>query len=180
MASERVAVVDDDNRFLRWAERREVHALRLPHRSVQVLLFDSKGRLIVQRRDRQKLTYPGHWDISASGHVEECDYPDPAHPDADLDAVYDAVAARELEEELGVRAALERLGTFAPEPGVHYEHFVLYRARSDGPYVPQPGEVDAVRALTPAELGALESSPAEPLTASLLWIVHWARRRGLW
>ena len=43
--SERIAVVDENNRFLRWAERGEVHAEQLPHRSIQIALFDSQGRL---------------------------------------------------------------------------------------------------------------------------------------
>lgn len=174
----RAAVVDDRNRFVRWADRTEIHAGRLPHRSVQVLLFDGAGRLVLQRRALAKATNPGCWDVSASGHVEESDYPDPSRPDDDLDAIYDAVAIRELEEELGVRTPLERLGTFAPLEGVHYEHFVLYRGVSGGPYVAQPGEVAEIRAFSPEQYDALVRSP-EPRTASLEWLVRWVRQRGL-
>lgn len=175
----RVAVVDEHNRFLRWTTRAEVHAARLPHRSVQVLLFDALGRVVLQRRDAEKRTYPRHWDISASGHVEEPDYPDPSRPDAELDAIYDAVAARELREELGVDAALTRLGAFAPEPGVHYEHLVLYRGVHDGPYVAQPEEVEAIEAFDDAALARLFEGD-EPVTASLRWFVRWARSHGCW
>lgn len=174
----RVAVVNDRNRFVRWTDRAEIHAGKLPHRSVQIMLFDSRGRLVLQRRAQAKLTHPGCWDLSASGHVEETDHPDPSRPDDDLDAIYDAVAARELEEELGVRTRLERLGAFAPLAGVHYEHFVLYRGTSDGPYRPQPEEVAEVRAFTPDEYDALVASGA-PLTPSLVWLVRWARGRAL-
>jgi isopentenyldiphosphate isomerase len=174
----RVAVVDQENRFVRWTSRAEIHAARLAHRSVQVMLFDSRGRLVLQRRAETKQTYPGCWDLSASGHVEEPDYPDPSRPDDALDAIYDAVAHRELEEELGVRAALTRLGAFAPLEGVHYEHFVLYRGASDGPYLAQAEEVAAIRAFTPAEYDALLASGA-PRTASLEWLVRWARAREI-
>ncbi len=177
--SVRVAVVDDRNRFVRWTDRVEIHAKRLPHRSVQVLLFDSRGRLVLQRRAKTKRTHPGFWDASASGHVEEPDYVDPAHPDEHLDAIYDAVAARELEEELGVRAALERLGTFAPIEGVHYEHYVLYRGVSDGPYRLQDEEVEEARAFTSDEVDALMAS-AEPVTESVKWLIRWARTHGVW
>jgi isopentenyl-diphosphate Delta-isomerase len=178
--AERVAVVDENNRFVRWAERPEIHALRLAHRSVQVLLLDSSDRIVLQKRDRTKLTHPGYWDMSASGHVEESDYPDPSRPDADLDPLYDAVAVRELEEELGVRTALERVAAFGPEPGVHYEHFVLYRGRSDGPFRAQRGEVEQVRAFSRAEYDALLADRAERVTASLQWLVRWVINRGLW
>lgn len=174
----RVAVVDQENRFVRWTSRAEIHAARLAHRSVQVMLFDSRGRLVLQRRAETKQTYPGCWDLSASGHVEEPDYPDPSRPDDALDAIYDAVAHRELEEELGVRAALTRLGAFAPLEGVHYEHFVLYRGASDGPYLAQAEEVAAIRAFTPAAYDALLASGA-PRTASLEWLVRWARAREI-
>ena len=177
--SARVAIVDEQNRFVRWAERPEVHALRAPHRSAQVLLFDSQRRLVLARRHPDKLTYPSTWDISASGHVEESDYPDPGRPDDDLDAIYDAVAARELEEELSVRCRLTRLGAFAPLEGVHYEHLVLYLGQSDGPYIPQPDEVSEVKVFDPSGLDALFAS-GEPVTESLRWLIGWARAKGVW
>lgn len=175
----RVAVVDTNNRFLRWTTREDVHAHELPHRSIHVLLFDGRGRLVLQRRHADKRTYPRHWDISASGHVEEPDYLEPATPDADLEAIYAAVAAKELREELGVQAPLERLGAFAPVPGVHYEHLVLYRGRHDGPYVAQPEEVEAIEAFDDEALDELLASGA-PVTRSLRWFVKWARSHGHW
>ncbi len=177
--SERVAVVDEHNRFVRWTDRAEIHGRKLPHRSVQVLLFDSGGRLVLQRRAATKQTHPGFWDASASGHVEAPDYPDLARPDDDLDAVYDAVAVRELEEELGVRTELTRLGRFAPLEGVHYEHFVLYRGVSDGPYRLQVEEVAEVRAFDAAALHRLLASE-EPVTESVKWLIRWARNNGVW
>ncbi|MCA9601390.1 MAG: NUDIX domain-containing protein [Myxococcales bacterium] len=170
MSELRVAEVDAQNRFVRWVSRATCHAERLPHRSVQVLLYDTAGRLVLQRRHPLKRTWADAWDVSASGHVEEPDYPDPARPDDDLDAIYDAVASRELEEELGVTAPLERLGAFGPEPGVHYEHFVLYRGVHDGPYVAQPEEVAEVRVFDPPALAAFLASDARR-TRSLEWIL---------
>ncbi len=170
--SARVAEVDAHNRFVRWVSRAVCHAERLPHRSVQVMLRDLEGRTILQRRHPDKRTWPDAWDVAASGHVEEPDYPDPSRPDDDLDAIYDAVARRELEEELGVVAPLERVGVFAPEPGIHYEHFVLYRGVHGGPFVPQPDEVAEVRAFDARELAALLASDARR-TGSLEWLLAW-------
>lgn len=172
----RIAVVDDTNRFVRWTDRAEIHARRLPHRTVQIVLFDTAGQLIIQRRHPSKQTFPDCWDVSASGHVEEDDYP--RGPDDDLDAVYDAVARRELEEELGVTAPLEPLASFAPEPGVHYEQTRLYRGVSDGPFRLQPDEVSAVDAVGPDALAArLDGAPCTP---TLRWFVEWMRRNGVW
>jgi 16S rRNA (adenine1518-N6/adenine1519-N6)-dimethyltransferase len=172
----RIAVVDADNRFVRWTDKAEIHRARLVHRSVHVLLFDRRGRLLVQKRHAGKLTDPGRWDLSLAGHVEEDDYT--GGPDDDLDAVYDAVARREALEELGVAPPLERLGRFPPEPGVHYEQVALYRGTSDGPFRLQADEVEAIRHVTPAELDALFA--AEPATATGRWFVAWARAAGVW
>src|SRR5262245_52315681 len=103
----RIAVVDDADRFVRWEVRPRIHELQLLHRSVHVLVFTSGGRLVLQRRHRQKQTHPRHWDISCTGHVEESDYFD--GPDESLDEVYAATARREAQEELGVGVDLEFL-----------------------------------------------------------------------
>jgi len=132
-----------------------------------------------------------HWDVSCAGHVEESDYV--RGPDDELDAVYAAVAARELEEELGVvvlrtadtvlrapaepglAAPLRLLDRIAPEPGVHYEQMQLFEARSDGPFVLQAEEVEEHRLLTRAETDALLAGP-EPVTHALRWLLA----RGYW
>jgi isopentenyldiphosphate isomerase len=171
VSPELIAVVDERNRFVRWESRAVVHRDRLPHRSIHVLVSDSAGNLIVQRRHRDKLTWPRTWDTSVAGHVELGDYPDPARPDDGLEAVYAAVAARELREELGVEAALEPLGVHGPEPGVHYEFLALYRAVSDGPYRLQPEEVEELRAVAPDELRRWIAAGSEPVTSTLRWLV---------
>jgi hypothetical protein len=106
------------------------------------------------------------------GHVEESDYRpngSSVDPDADLDRVYLEVAGRELEEELGVAAPdLREVGRSGPIAGVHYEQIRLYLGTSDGPYRPQPEEVEAVRAVSRAELAALAAR--EPVTPTLLWL----------
>jgi isopentenyl-diphosphate delta-isomerase len=173
-----IAVVDAQNRFLRWTTRQEVHGQRLPHRSAYVLLFDSKHRLVVQRRHAQKLTWPNALDVSACGHVEPPDYP--AGPDERLDEVYRGVATRELEEELGVKAELTFLGAFGPTPGVHYEHLQLFRGFSDGPYRAQLDEVSEIRSVTQARLLEWFDRPGTHVTHSLRHLVAWALAQGHW
>lgn len=174
----RIAVVSDENRFIRWADRREIHADHLPHRSVQVLLLNAAGELLLQRRHRAKLTYPGAWDLSCAGHVEEPDYI--AGPDDDLDAVYEAVAHRELKEELGVSASLTLLGHFAPEPSVHYEQLRLFLATHEGPFTLQEDEVEEVRFVSPDAFDRWAREGTPPLVPALIWLVGWARQhKGL-
>jgi 16S rRNA (adenine1518-N6/adenine1519-N6)-dimethyltransferase len=173
----RIAVVDGANRFVRWEDRRTIHEQQLVHRSVHVLLFDSSHRLLVQRRHRTKQTYPRTWDISCAGHVEESDYT--GGPDDDLDAVYAAVAARELQEELGVTAPLELLARLPPEPDVHYEQIHLFTGTSDGPYVLQADEVEEHMMLARTEIRAFLAGP-EPVTHALRYFLAWLTVMDRW
>lgn len=173
----RLAVVDSENRFLRWSDRAEIHSAFLPHRSIQVLVLDSADRLIVQRRHRKKLTYPSTWDISCAGHVEEVDYL--GGPDERLPEVYESVARRELEEELGISVPLERLGYCAPLEGVHYEHFDWFLARSDGPFTLQETEVEALRAIARQDWESFCRS-GEPLTQTLRYLTQRLIDLGRW
>jgi isopentenyldiphosphate isomerase len=173
----RIAVVDDQNRFVRWEERHTIHVERLVHRSVYVLIFDSSGRLVIQRRHRDKQTHPSFWDLSCAGHVEESDYPQ--GPDEELDAVYAQVAAREVEEELGVTPDLEELGHFPPQAEVHYEQIRLFRGASDGPFALQEEEVEELRRVNVAELDAMVAAE-EKVTQALRVFAAWAQERGLW
>lgn len=174
----RMAVVDENNRFLRWAERSELHERFLPHRSVQILVFTSDNKLVLQRRHPDKDTYPHYWDLAACGHVEESDYT--GGPDEDLDQVYLSVAERELEEELGVKVELTELAAFSPLENVHYEHFRLYRGQSDGPFTIQEEEVVAVQSVSRDELNSMIRDPEQKLTRTLLFLLDWLDERQLW
>lgn len=176
--SGRIAVVDLDNRFVRWELRRTIHEQRLYHRSVHVLVFDHSGSLYLQRRHASKQTYPRHWDSAVAGHVEESDYL--AGPDEQLDRVYRDVAARELMEELGVVAPLEPIAHLAPTEGVHYEQARVFKARSAGPFTLQADEVEEGRWFTPEEVDALLREGREPVTRVLAHLVALVRERGLW
>ena len=173
----RIAVVDGQDRFLRWEERPVIHKERLVHRSVHVLIFDSQARLVIQLRHPDKDNNPNVWDVSCAGHVEESDYTGP--PDDDLDALYKGVAVRELAEELGVSAELEELARFTPIKDVHYEQIRLYCGTSDGPYVIQEEEVSEIRSVTQDELTAMIAGD-DKVTTSLTYFASWISERGLW
>jgi len=174
---ERIAVVDEADRFVRWVGRREIHEQRLVHRSAYVLVFNSKNQMLIQLRHRNKQTYPLHWDISCAGHICAEDYS--GGPDDDLDEVYRLTATRELAEELGLSVPLQRLGHFGPSD-THYEQTRLFEARSDGPIRLQQSEVEEARWVHPAEFTALLADPAARLTGSLRRFGVWALDQGCW
>lgn len=134
---ERFAVVDSDDRVIGDAPRGEVHANNLLHRAVHILLFNNAGELFLQKRSRLKDRHPGVWDSSAAGHV-----------DAGED--YDTAAVRELEEELGVGAPLERVVKLPASEQTGAEFIWLYRGRHNGPFRLARDEIELGRFFPPA------------------------------
>src|SRR4029450_8207738 len=60
-------VVDDLDRVVGRATRREVRRRRLLHRFSSVLCRDEAGRIYVHRRADDKDVYPGMYDMTAGG-----------------------------------------------------------------------------------------------------------------
>ncbi len=128
-AAERFAVVDANDQIVGAAPRAEVHANNLLHRAVHILLFNEAEGLFLQKRSRLKDRHPGVWDSSAAGHV-----------DAGED--YDEAAQRELQEELGVSAALQRIAKLPASERTGQEFIWLYRGRCNGPFQLARSEIE--------------------------------------
>ena len=88
MTEEIFDIVNEYDEVIGRLPRRMVHRDGHKHRAVHVLVFNSRGRIFLQKRSLTKDTFPGAWDSSASGHL-------------DSGEDYDACAVRELREELG-------------------------------------------------------------------------------
>jgi isopentenyldiphosphate isomerase len=131
MPEEIFDVVNERDEVIGRDTRREVHRLGLTHRAVHVLVFNGRGQVFLQKRSMRKDGEPGLWDSSASGHV-------------DSGEDYDASAARELKEEIGLepRSAPRRLFKLAACPETHQEHTWVYRCEAEGPFELNLEELD--------------------------------------
>ena len=136
-------VVDEGDQVIGRATRTEVHQNpALIHRAVHILVFRPDGRLLLQRRSRDKDIDPGLWDTSVGGHV-----------DAGED--YLTAARRELVEELGLEGLpLEPLYDLHYRSEVETEAIRSYRAVWAGPVRPHPVEIAEARDWTRAEIAA--------------------------
>ncbi|WP_206109969.1 NUDIX hydrolase [Paenibacillus albicereus] len=169
---ERFDIYDESWEHAGTALRRDVHRLGLRHRSFHCWLYrvgEGVPKVLFQKRQQGKDTYPGYLDISAAGHL------------AAGETVRDAV--RELEEELGIAAAFEELtllgmneersvGTARGEAFIDHEQSEEYALRFERPLLSlrlQPEEVlgiyeaplpDMIR-LFDGELDELEAEGAE-------------------
>lgn len=124
--------MDDADKVLRQATRREVHGQGLMHRAVHVLVFNKKHDCLLQKRSHLKDRQPCVWDSSAAGHL-----------DAGED--YETAARRELEEELGITdARLVEVATLPPTEGTGMEHVRLYAALYSGRVTFPAAEIEGV------------------------------------
>ena len=91
-------LVDLDDRVIGRVRRGDAHRdPTLIHRSIQVMVFDSHQRVLLQRRSGTKDLFPGYYCASASGHVA-------------VGEDYAETAIRETEEELGCALLLAYVG----------------------------------------------------------------------
>ena len=161
-ARELFDVVDEHDHVIGQAPRGVVHKdPAFIHRSVQVLVFDHQGRLLLQRRSQGKDLFPGYYCASASGHVLAGDH-------------YSSTAERELREELSVDLPLTYFGRVLARSEVETEITALFAARSDGPFAFHPTETEGGAFFSRAEVKhglATESLPLTPaLRAALKWL----------
>lgn len=64
-------VVDENDNIIGRATREECHSNpKLMHRASIILIFNSKGELLLQKRSMNKDTNPGKWANSVAGHVD--------------------------------------------------------------------------------------------------------------
>ena len=132
MTEEIFDVVNERDEVIERRPRREVHARGLLHRSVHVLVFNARGDLYLQKRSMTKDCFPGTWDSSASGHLDQGEE-------------YDACAVREVREELGYELdrVPNRLFEIAACAETGQEFVWVYRCDLEGPFKLQWSEVEA-------------------------------------
>src|SRR5438105_1676614 len=66
MIEEIFDVVNERDEVIGQATRQEVHRKGLKHRATHVLVFNSRGKVFLQKRSVRKDRQPGLWDSSAS------------------------------------------------------------------------------------------------------------------
>lgn len=140
----------------------------LLHRAFSVFLFDSKGRLLMQQRSDDKITFPGFWTNTVCSHpiflqdgVAAKTYGEGLQDEVDgVDGVKRA-ARRKVKHELGITGITEedftyltRLHYLAPSDGTWGEHemdYILF-VQKDVSYEINPNEVKDVKYVTQDEL----------------------------
>ena len=113
------------------------------HCVVHVLVFNSTGKLLLQKRSMTKVIQPGKWDTSIGGHIN-------------CSETLEEALYRESEEELGIRNAdFEKMYDYIMESDVEKEFVTTFRCTWDSPIDFQKSEIDEVRFFSPDEIEQL-------------------------
>lgn len=150
---ELVDVVDDFDNVIDTMEKEEAHRRHLFVRIAAVLIFTTRGTVVLQKTSQQK-RHNGLYSYSAGGHVQHGE-------------TYEQAAHRELFEEIGVKVEkmeyighLRSISRHTKKPAAHHH---VFKAFSDGPFTPDPEEIESLEEFTFEELKKLaeEHAPLE-------------------
>ncbi len=130
------------------------------YRVVQILILNSKGEMLIQKRGDHVAIWPSIWDHAVGGHVDERED-------------YFTAAKREAKEELAIeQIELKEIKKYfldeVDEKGRVKKRFItLYEATYDGKVVPDEGELSDIKWLSMAELEKWMKEKPEDFTPSL-------------
>jgi isopentenyl-diphosphate delta-isomerase len=144
MVMEQVILVDEHDRELGASEKLAAHAAGRLHRAFSIFIFNSAGRLLLQRRAKAKYHSGGLWSNTCCGHPR----PDePTH----------AAARRRLREEMNLDCELNAAFQFIYRAElanelVEHEYDHVFAGVFDGAFTPEASEVEDWKWTTTDEL----------------------------
>lgn len=167
-----ITFVDEHDNVVGAGTKQEAWEKGVRHRIARILLFNTKGKLLIQKRAAHLASCPDKWDQSAAGHV-------------DAGETYEGAAKREATEEIGIPdLQLHEQGKLytdeTDEPGKIKRRFnMLYTTVSDAAIRANPDEVSETRWIMPDELAAwMDACPSDFTQGFVANFKEWRSRNG--
>jgi len=178
LMDERCILVDEQDNAIGAMDKKTCHLMEninkgLLHRAFSAFVFrPSDGKLLLQQRATEKITFPDMWTNTCCSHPLD----DFEEEKVELDQLGVRVAAtRKLEHELGIPPSqapadqfqyLTRIHYLAPSNGMWGEHEVDYILflTADVTVTPNPNEIRDHKYVDKAELQAMFDAPGNSFT----------------
>jgi isopentenyl-diphosphate delta-isomerase len=135
--TERVILVDTNDKQIGTEEKLRAHQLGLLHRAFSIFVFNTNGELLLQQRAHTKYHTGGLWTNTC------CSHPSPGEE-------LEAAVHRRLQDEMGFDCPVTEAfsfvyrTTFESDKLIEHEFDHVFIGVSDTKPVPNPAEVDAV------------------------------------
>ena len=155
---EMMDVVDKEDSVISTVPKSEIYEKSLTHRIVHVLVFNNEGKMAIQLRSVSVSFCPAHWSTTAGGHVQAGE-------------TYEQAALREYQEELGVTSTIRFFSKdFYIAKGTPPKFIVAFKTVFNGPFHPDPADVEKVCFFTIAEIKKMTAG-AEKFHPELLFLL---------
>ncbi|MBI2129802.1 NUDIX domain-containing protein [Candidatus Woesearchaeota archaeon] len=152
-------IVDEKDKAIGRASKKEIYEKKLLHRIVHVLVFNNKGEMALQLRSRYASFCPLHWCTSAGGHVRSGES-------------YEEAALRELKEEIGTAAKIDFAHKDIYTVSGNFKKFLAtFKTEFNGSFRINPKEVDRVEFFSLDEVQKMVSS-GEKFHPELLFLLR--------
>ncbi len=141
-----IILVDEFDREIGTAEKMAVHRTGRLHRAFSILIVNSRGEMLLQKRARGKYHSGGLWTNACCSHPR-------------TGRSLRAEASRRLLEEMGIRCEIEEIFSFRYRAEfanglVENEYDHVFLGKSDAEPRPNPAEAEAWRRIGDEELRA--------------------------
>ncbi|MGQ9848241.1 MAG: isopentenyl-diphosphate Delta-isomerase, partial [Bacteroidales bacterium] len=153
--TETVILVDTNDNVIGEMEKREAHRKAKLHRAISVFILNSKGQMLLQKREFHKYHSPGLWSNTA------CTHPRPNESN-------DIAALRRLKEEMGItQVKITKIFDFVYKEKLdndltEYEFDHVFVGVSDALPVPESSEVSEFEYVdTTTLLARIKSNPEQ-------------------
>ena len=152
---EQIVLVDEINNVLGYMGKLEAHQKALLHRAISVIIFNSKGEMLIQQRALTKYHWAGIWSNTCCSHPRK-------------DETFQAAAERRLFEELGIKTPLKEEFHFIykaydePSGLTEWEYDTVFTGVCDDSFEFNKDEVVSIRWLKTEELlSDIEKNPEQ-------------------
>jgi isopentenyl-diphosphate Delta-isomerase len=145
-SEELLVLVDADDRIIGMGDKLETHRMGALHRAFSVMVWNSAGSLLLQKRATRKYHSGGLWTNACCGHPR---------PKEDIQVA----ARRRLKEEMGFSCTLSPLGTIIYRAELdrgmtEHELVHVFRGLHEGKVAPDANEADDYRWASLADIQA--------------------------
>jgi len=178
LMDERCILVEENDKAIGAMDKKTCHLMEninrgLLHRAFSAFIFrPSDGKLLLQQRASEKITFPDMWTNTCCSHPLD-DFEEEKVEEEQLGVK--AAASRKLEHELGIPQTespidqfqyLTRIHYLAPSNGMWGEHEVDYILflTADVTVTPNENEIQAYKYVDKAELQAMFQEPGNLFT----------------